>query len=155
MTTAPNHEQESSKTDRPKTYLCFDFGLKRFGVATGNDLLKSGSELTPIRAKDGIPDWEVIEKLVQEWRPDIFIVGLPLNMDGSTSDMSLRATKFGKRMKGRFNKPVEMMDERLSSFEAKSQVREQSTRRVDFGEHSVDGAAACLILESWFSTKTK
>jgi len=146
-----NSSTLNSTNEKPKTYLCFDFGLKRFGAATGNDLLKSGSELAPIRAKDGIPDWDVIEKLVQEWRPDMFIVGLPLNMDGSTSDMSLRATKFGKRLKGRFNKPVEMMDERLSSFEAKSQVREQNARRVDFGEHSVDGAAACLILESWFS----
>jgi len=164
MTKLPNHEPENHNTHRdepsnvdvkPKTYLCFDFGLKRFGVATGNDLLKSGSELAPFRAKDGIPDWNVIEALVQEWQPDMFIVGLPLNMDGSTSDMSLRATKFGKRLKGRFNKPVEMMDERLSSFEAKSQLRQQGTRSINFGEHSVDGAAACLILESWFSANTK
>jgi len=143
------------ESDKPKKYLCFDFGLKRFGVATGNDLLKKGSELPPISAKDGIPDWAVIEKLVKEWLPDTFIVGLPLNMDGTESDMSLRATKFGKRLKGRFNKPVEMMDERLSSFEAKSQIREQSGRHIDFGEHSVDGAAACLILESWLSESSE
>ena len=139
-------------SEKPKTYLCFDFGLKRFGVAVGNDLLKKGSELPPVRAKDGIPDWDVIETLVNEWKPGIFIVGLPLNMDGTSSDMSLRATKFGKRLKGRFNKPVEMMDERLSSYEAKSQVRQNSARSIDFGEYSVDGAAACLILESWFAS---
>jgi len=136
-----------------KTYLCFDFGLKRFGVAVGNDLLKTAQELTPFKAKDGIPEWSLIEALVNEWQPDTFIVGLPLNMDGSESDMSLRATKFGKRLKGRFNKPFFMMDERLSSFEAKSQVRQQLGSHVDFGAHSVDGAAACLILESWFSTQ--
>ena len=135
------------------SYLCFDFGLKRIGVASGNDLLKKGNELAPIQAKDGIPDWTVIEKIVTEWQPDKFIVGLPLNMDGTTSDMSLRATKFGKRLKGRFNKDVEMMDERLSSFEAKSQIQAQKSKQLDFGIHSVDGAAACLILESWFSTK--
>jgi putative Holliday junction resolvase len=138
--------------DNIKSYLCFDFGLKRFGVATGNSMLKSATELAPIKAKDGIPDWGVIERLVDEWQPDMYIVGLPLNMDGSQSDMSLRANKFGKRLKGRFNKPVEMMDERLSSFEAKQLVKQQSNHFVDFGEHSVDGAAACLILESWFSS---
>lgn len=142
-----------STNDKLKNYLCFDFGLKRIGVASGNDLLKKGQELAPIQAKDGIPDWSIIEKLVNEWRPDTFIVGLPLNMDGTESDMSLRATKFGKRLKGRFNKELEMMDERLSSFEAKSQIQNQTRKKIDFGIHSVDGAAACLILESWFSMK--
>jgi|TARA_R110001599_G_scaffold89130_3_gene236215 putative Holliday junction resolvase len=134
------------------SYLCFDFGLKRFGVAVGTELLKTASELSPISAKDGIPDWQVIEALVATWKPTGFVVGLPLNMDGTQSDMSLRATKFGKRLKGRFNKPVEMMDERLSSFEAKAYVREKTNKFVDFGDHSVDGAAACLILESWFAS---
>lgn len=132
-------------------YLSFDFGVKRFGVAKGNKLLGTATELSPIKAKDGIPDWGIIDKLIAEWRPDGIVVGLPLNMDGSESEMSLRAKKFGKRMKGRFNLPVEMMDERLSSFEAKQYVKENSDRYTDFGEHSVDGAAACLILESWFS----
>lgn len=139
-------------TGHAKTFLCFDFGVKRFGVACGNSLLKSASELPPIKAKEGIPDWTIIEHLVAEWRPAGFVVGLPLNMDGSESEMSLRAKKFGKRLKGRFNKPVEMMDERLSSFEAKQSVKERSGRYVDFGDHSVDGAAACLILESWFAS---
>tara|TARA_R110002167_G_scaffold211181_5_gene415662 strand:- start:91 stop:525 length:435 start_codon:yes stop_codon:yes gene_type:complete len=135
-----------------KSYLCFDFGLKRFGVAVGTELLKTASELSPISAKDGIPDWKVIETLVETWKPSGFVVGLPLNMDGTESEMSLRATKFGKRLKGRFNKPVEMMDERLSSFEAKAYVKEKTNKHVDFGDHSVDGAAACLILESWFAS---
>tara|TARA_R110002072_G_scaffold57188_3_gene147292 strand:+ start:38409 stop:38843 length:435 start_codon:yes stop_codon:yes gene_type:complete len=141
-----------AQENNTRHYLCFDFGLKRFGVAVGSELLKTASELKPISAKDGIPDWTVIEKLVETWQPKGFVVGLPLNMDGSTSDMSLRATKFGKRLKGRFNKPIEMMDERLSSFEAKSVVKEKTNKYVDFGEHSVDGAAACLILESWFAS---
>jgi putative Holliday junction resolvase len=141
-----------SHTHNSKKYLCFDFGLKRFGVAVGTDLLKTASELKPISAKDGIPDWQKIEALVDTWKPSGFVVGLPLNMDGSQSEMSLRATKFGKRLKGRFNKPVAMMDERLSSFEAKAKVKEKTKKFVDFGDHSVDGAAACLILESWFAS---
>jgi len=134
------------------TYLCFDFGLKRFGVAVGNDQIKLGTDLPPISARDGIPDWDRISELVSEWKPGAFIVGLPLNMDGSESEMSTRARKFGKRLKGRFNKPVDMMDERLSSHEAKSHARAQRGI-ADFGNHSVDGVAACLILETWFSMK--
>ena len=141
-----------SKNNNSGNYLCFDFGLKRFGVAVGTELLKTASELNPISAKDGVPDWLIIEDLVATWKPKGFVVGLPLNMDGSKSEMSLRATKFGKRLKGRFNKPVDMMDERLSSFEAKSFVKEKTNKYVDFGDHSVDGAAACLILESWFAS---
>ena len=135
-----------------KVYMCFDFGVKRFGLAIGNDLLQTAKELQPIMAKDGIPNWQVIDALEAEWSPQAFVVGLPLNMDGSESAMSLRAKKFGKRLKGRFNKPVHMMDERLSSYEAKSQVRSERGA-TNFGTYSVDGAAACLILESWFSTE--
>ncbi len=134
----------------PRTYLAFDFGVKRFGVAVGNTLLRSARELPPIKAKDGIPDWARIAACIKEWQPHGCVVGLPLNMDGSESEMSLRAKKFGKRLKGRFNLPVAMMDERLSSFEAKQHVRDNQGH-TDFGEHSVDGAAACLILESWFN----
>lgn len=134
-------------------FLCFDFGLKRFGVATGNTLLQQGQPLEPIKAKDGIPDWDRIEQLVEEWKPEAFIVGLPLNMDGSENEMCLRAKKFGKRLKGRFNRQVHLMDERLSSYEAKSRVMESNKGAVDFGHYSVDGQAASLILETWFATQ--
>ena len=133
-----------------KTCLGFDFGTRRIGVAVGRALLGTASPLSPLVARDGIPDWVIIEKLVQEWKPDAFVVGLPLNMDGTASDMSIRATKFAKRLQGRFNKPYFMMDERLSSHEAKGFVIERGGNR-DFGENSVDGIAASLILESWFS----
>ena len=133
----------------PKVYLCFDFGLKRIGVAVGNDLLKQGQELAPVKAQDGSPVWTDIEKHIRDWQPKELLVGLPLNMDGSESDMSLRANKFGKRLKGRFNLVVHMVDERLSSYAAKSEHIAQNGY-TDFGKHSIDGAAACLILESWF-----
>jgi putative pre-16S rRNA nuclease len=133
-----------------KTCLGFDFGTRRIGVAVGRSLLGTASPLPPLVARDGIPDWAIIEKLVSEWKPDAFVVGLPLNMDGTASEMSIRATKFAKRLQGRFNKPYFMMDERLSSHEAKGFVIERGGNR-DFGENSVDGIAASLILESWFS----
>lgn len=133
-----------------KTCLGFDFGTRRIGVSVGRSLLGTASPLPPVAAKDGIPDWAIIEKLVLEWKPDGFVVGLPLNMDGTASEMSIRATKFAKRLQGRFNKPYFMMDERLSSHEAKGFVIERGGNR-DFGENSVDGIAASLILESWFA----
>lgn len=139
-------------TNTNASYLCFDFGLKRFGAAYGTELLQSARELSPILARDGIPDWDQIERLISEWKPSAIVVGLPLNMDGSESDMSARARKFGKRVHGRYHLPVHMMDERLSSYEAKSAVLD-AQGSTDFGEHSVDGAAACLILESWFANR--
>ena len=132
------------------TCLSFDFGTRRMGVAIGRRILGTATALGPLVAKDGIPNWADIEKLVNEWKPDGFVVGLPLNMDGTESEMSRRATKFGKRLQGRFNKPYFMMDERLSSHEAKGYVIDQGGDR-DFGRNSVDGIAAVLILESWFA----
>jgi len=136
------------------TCLSFDFGTRRIGVAIGRSLLGSATPLSPLGARDGIPNWSEIETLVSEWKPDCFVVGLPLNMDGTASEMSLRATKFGKRLQGRFNKPYFMMDERLSSHEAKGYVIDQGGDR-DFGRNSVDGIAAVLILESWFAQQAE
>ncbi len=133
------------------TLMCFDFGTRRIGVAVGRQLLGTASELAPLAAKDGIVHWPELEKRVQEWQPDAFVVGLPLNMDGTANEMSLRARKFARRLEGRFGKPCFMMDERLSSFEAKGLVMRRGGDR-DFGRNSVDGLAACLILESWFAT---
>lgn len=133
-----------------KTLMCFDFGTRRIGIAIGQRLTNTASELKPVKAKDGIPDWQQLQHLVDEWQPDAFVVGLPLNMDGSTSDMSLRAAKFARRLEGRYHRPSYTQDERLTSYEAKGMVIEQTGHR-DFGTHSVDGLAARLILESWMN----
>jgi len=129
--------------------LCFDYGVKRMGVAVGSRMLGHATELPPLKAQNGQPDWSQVADLIVEWGPDFFVVGLPLNMDGSESELSRRASRFGRRLQGRFNKPYYMMDERLSSYEAKGEAISQFRQR-NFGEHSVDGRAACLILESWF-----
>jgi putative Holliday junction resolvase len=135
-------------------YLCFDFGLKRIGVAIGSDLIRKARQLSPMKAKDGIPNWQELEKLLREWQPKAVIVGLPLNMDGTESELSTRARKFGNRIHGRFHTVVHMHDERLSSYEAKGMVLEEKGH-VDFGDHSVDGLAACLVLESWFESRNE
>ncbi len=130
--------------------LAFDFGTRRIGVAVGNELLHSARELTPLPARDGIPDWNVVTRLIEEWQPDLFVVGLPLNMDGTESLRSTRARKFGNRLHGRYGKPCEMVDERGSTQEAK-RIAHTAGHRGNYREESVDGIAAVLILEGWFA----
>jgi len=128
--------------------LAFDFGTRRIGVASGQEMLGTGQPVAMIPARDGIPDWQHIEQLLEEWRPDLVVVGLPLNMDDTENDMCARARKFGNRIHGRYHVPVEMVDERLTSFEAKGEVMAGGGSR-DFGRHGVDDRAAVLILETW------
>lgn len=136
--------------ERIISLMAFDFGTRRIGVAVGQRISGSSQALDPLKAKDGVPDWTQIERLVNEWKPDAFVVGLPLNMDGSSSDMSLRAAKFARRLEGRLHRPSYTHDERLTSYEAKGIVMANSNER-DFGRYSVDGLAAQLILESWMA----
>lgn len=128
--------------------LAFDFGTRRIGVASGQEMLGTGQPLAMLAARDGIPDWQQIEALLAEWQPDIVLVGLPLNMDDTENDMCARARKFGKRLHGRYHVTVEMVDERLTSYEAKGEVMAGGGSR-DFGRHGVDDRAAVLILETW------
>ena len=130
--------------------MAFDYGLRQIGVATGNSLLGTTQSLPILKAKDGIPDWPTLIALVKEWQPDLLVVGEPLNMDGSASELSERANKFGRRLHGRLNLPVEMVDERLSSFEAKQQSRERG-HRGDYNKEPIDSLAAELILQTWLS----
>jgi putative Holliday junction resolvase len=133
-----------------RTVMAFDFGLSRIGVATGNCLLGTTSPLPILRAKDGIPQWVELEALVAEWQPDLLVVGEPLNMDGSPSDLSARAEKFAARLHGRLGLEVVLVDERLSSFEAKLTSREQG-HSGDFRRQPVDSLAAELILQTWLA----
>ena len=138
---------------RAETVLAFDFGLRHIGTATGQRLIRSSNPAGIIRAKDGVPDWQAVAKLVQDWQPDLLLVGLPLNMDGTDSPMSARARKFSRQLQGRFNLQVELVDERLTSFAAKQQRREQGDKR-DTGRDTVDAEAACLILQDYFNRET-
>ncbi len=122
--------------------------MRQIGVAVGNRVTGTSQPLTTLRARDGIPDWSDIATLLKEWQPTQLLVGQPLNMDGSESELSRLATKFGRRLEGRFQLPVAFMDERLSSFEAKEILREQG-HRGDYREQPADSLAAQLILQSW------
>lgn len=133
-----------------KTVLCFDYGTQTIGVAVGQSVTHTATPLSDLKAKDGIPQWDDIKRIIDEWQPDLLLVGLPLNMDGSFSDIGGRARKFANRLHGRFGLPVTMADERLSSFEAKGDIIRRTGSR-DFKKSSVDSLAATIILESWFA----
>jgi putative Holliday junction resolvase len=128
--------------------MAFDFGLRQIGVAVGNTQLRSAQPLAVIRAREGVPDWQTLERLVGEWRPDLLVVGDPLNMDCSDSELCARARRFARRLHGRLGLPVELVDERLTSFEAKQNSR-QLGHRGDYKRRPVDSQAAELILRSW------
>lgn len=129
---------------QPIKALGFDFGTKRIGVAYGQSLIGTAQAVGVIAANDGIPEWQVLEKIVAEWKPDVFVIGLPFNMDDSESELLLRARKFGKRLEGRLHKPCYGIDERLTSFEARGELLRGEARGA------VDALAARLILETWF-----
>jgi putative Holliday junction resolvase len=133
-----------------RTFLGFDFGMKNIGVAVGQELTKTANPLTVIKAREGIPDWDQIKKLLDEWHPQLLIVGLPLNMDGTEQEMTAAARRFGNRLNGRFHIPVDWQDERLTTFEALDQLgirsKMQSNKRED-----VDRISAQLILQSWLN----
>ena len=148
----PEQTKQASERvpERFTSAMGFDFGTQRIGIAVGQRISNSAEAIDPIKARDGVPNWDTLQKIIDEWQPHIFIVGLPLNMDGSDSDMSRRANKFAKRLEGRFHRPAYTHDERLTSYEAKGIVMEDKGHQ-NFGDYSVDGIAARLILESWMS----
>lgn len=135
-----------------RTIMAFDFGLRQIGVAVGNTLLRTTQSLPIIKARDGVPNWQAVEQVLQEWQPELLLVGDPLNMDGSDSELCERARKFARRLHGRFGLPFEMADERLTSFEAKHSSKELG-HRGDFKRRPIDSLAAELVLQGWFSTR--
>ena len=118
----------------------------------GNTALGTTRPLQVLKARDGVPDWDQVSALVEEWQPDALVVGDPINMDGSVSELSQRARKFANRLHGRLGLPVEMVDERLSSVEAKRTSREQG-HDGDYRTRPVDSLAAEIILRDWLAAR--
>ena len=131
------------------TALAFDFGTKSIGCAVGQSITGTAQALPAFNAQDGIPNWDTLEKCLKEWKPDVVVVGLPLNMDGTEQELTLRARKFANRLQGRFGVNVQLQDERLTTTEARSEIFDRGGFRA-LKKGKVDGISACLILESWF-----
>ncbi|MFA0810325.1 Holliday junction resolvase RuvX [Microbulbifer epialgicus] len=138
---------------KPFTALAFDFGTRSIGLAFGQSLTASARELPPLAAKDGKPDWDKVQHLINEWQPHYLLVGLPLNMDGTESEFGARARKFGQRLHGRTGLPVEMVDERLSTRAAKEEAAERG-HRGSYADNPVDSIAARIILEDWLRARS-
>lgn len=142
----------ATKSNSNRTFLGFDYGFKRIGVAVGQELTGTATALANVRATDGKPDWDAISKLIEQWQPDEVVVGLPLNMDGSSSELSQRAQRFGNQLHGRYNLRAHMMDERLSSLEAERELQGKS-RKTQAAD--IDKVAAKIILESWLRQQSE
>ncbi|MDB5967243.1 MAG: Holliday junction resolvase YqgF [Polaromonas sp.] len=120
-----------------QTFLAFDYGLKRTGVATGNRLTRSATPRTTIQAS-GTARFSAVEALLREWQPDALVVGVPFHPDGASHENTLRAQKFARQLRGRFGLEVFEVDERYSTTEA-----------IACGAPDADAASACIILEQF------
>ena len=120
-----------------QTFVAFDFGMKRTGVATGNRLLRSATPQPTIQA-EGDARFGPIEKTIREWQPDAIVVGVPFHPDGAEHENTRRARRFARQLHGRFKLPVYEVDERYSTTEA-----------LAAGAKDADAASACIILEQF------
>lgn len=136
-----------------KTVLAFDYGTKSIGVAIGQEITGTARPLAALKAQDGIPNWDQIEKLLKEWQPDLMVVGLPMDLHGKDLEtITPRAKKFANRLFGRFGKKVELHDERLTTTEARAMLFERGGYKA-LGKGEIDSLSAVIILESWFEAQ--
>ncbi|MDN4057924.1 Holliday junction resolvase RuvX [Massilia sp. YIM B02769] len=123
----------------PDIVFGFDFGVKRIGIAMGNTLTGQAQPLSIVDAVDNATRFKLIGALIDEWRPARLVVGEPRHPDGAEHDMTLRARRFANQLNGRFNLPVELVDERYSSVVIPAKRGER-----------IDAKAAAIILQQYF-----
>ena len=134
---------------QPQLILAFDFGTQKMGMAVGSSLIESATPLSLFSMKDGIPNWDELLKIVKQHQPNLFLVGLPLNMDDSESELSARARKFARRLRHQTNIETLMVDERLTTREARDELEHYQTQgRAK--KLAADSVAAALFIESWY-----
>ena len=133
------------------TVLAFDFGERRIGIAVGEHLIKSANPLTTIDNESNEVRFAAITQLINEWQPKLLVVGLPLSLDGSETEVTQLCKKFARRLNGRFNLPVIMIDERYSSTEA-SQLLNETGIKGRAQKAMLDQVAAQTILGSYFNS---
>jgi putative Holliday junction resolvase len=129
---------------REATLLAFDYGEKRIGVAIGNSLTRQARALIVVPNHNREYRFEAVGKLIGEWRPDALVVGLPSHPDGTPHEMTRLAKRFGNQLNGRFNLPVNWVDERYTSVEAEADIR-RGNARADM----LDAEAARIILQQY------
>ncbi len=153
----PEKARASISSKAARTVLAFDFGLQRIGVAVGEAELGTAHALQGIAAQTQPGRLTAIERLVKEWTPNLLVVGRPLGEDGLPHEMTRRAEKFARQLNGRFRLPVELVDERYSSVEVESRMRQAYGRRkaVSLARgKTLDSQAAQIILEQFFGVRS-
>ena len=128
--------------------VAFDFGEKRIGVAVGQTETNTSSPLQVIQNKDNKINWNEISILLDEWKPDLILIGKPLNMDGTDSEIMKKVDKFFQKLKSTYEAEYQYVDERLTTFEAREILKENEK---DF----VDANAAKILIDSWFENSVK
>lgn len=136
---------------RSGTVLAFDFGERRIGIAVGEHLINNANPLTTIDNESNEVRFATITQLINEWQPKLLVVGLPLSLDGSETEVTQLCKKFARRLNGRFNLPVIMIDERYSSAEA-SQLLNETGIKGRAQKAMLDQVAAQTILRSYFDS---
>jgi putative Holliday junction resolvase len=142
---------DASVTSPAELILAFDFGERRIGVAIGNTGTRTATAVGVLPAR-GTPDWEAVTRCVRQWSPDRAVVGLPYNMDGSETVLTAACRQFAAELSKRYQLPVDLVDERLTSSAAQADLRDarrSGARRRRVRREDIDANAARLILETW------
>ena len=135
----------------PRIVMAFDFGIKHIGIAIGQEITKTASTFYSIKALDGQPDWNELDDIIHEWKPDLIVVGDPYNMDGSRSKIQDMSDRFSDALYKRYQIQLEKTDERLSSREANERLQNLDIgTKSSSNKHSI---SAQVILEDWFRSK--
>jgi putative Holliday junction resolvase len=143
----------SIKTRRDGTYLGFDFGTKHLGIAVGQTITKTANPLSMIPMKKGAPNYDLLDAIVEKWQPLGLIIGLPLQPDGTHSQTSLAAKRFGQDLGQHYRLPIYYIEERLTSFQARQSLKD-SPALTQAGQNK-DAIAAAIILQSWLNSPLK
>ncbi len=133
----------------PNMIMAFDFGTQKMGMAVGQSMIESANPLALFPMKDGIPNWDELLKIIQQYQPNLFLVGLPLNMDDSESELSARSRKFARRLRHQTNIETLMVDERLTTREARGELEHYQAQGRG-KKLAADSIAAALFIESWY-----
>jgi putative Holliday junction resolvase len=140
-------------TGTPLTLFGIDYGTRKIGVAVGQTLTRTAMGIAVVPVRNNAVDWDALDKLVQQWKPGAFVVGMPFNMDGSDSEMTVRARHLAKVLTERYGKPCHEVDERLTTRAARDITRDNAEmigKRYN-DKTKVDALAAQLMLETWLA----
>jgi putative holliday junction resolvase len=143
MNAVTRHAEPALSSASPRSFLAFDFGTRRIGVASGNSITREATPLTALDAR-GDAAFSAIAKLIDEWQPALLVVGVPRHPDGQPHEVTAQAERFARRLEGRFRLSVVRVDERYSTVEAESRKVGQG------GRADLDARSAAVILEQYF-----